>query len=280
MEINSFNLRFNDDWSWVDLYVNRNIGSDLTIFTVGDSWTWGDELGVAHGLRGHANTSSDTDYRTSKCFGNLLANRLNANWVQMALPGGSNEWITCEFEKLIPQLVPQTKNIIAIVGFSDQCRDMNLEKPILIDYYKQALSDGVPLMDIIKHVESTYYQRIDSVLEKFPSVKCIASPAFTNPLISHPCQTPDVWCDLLFDNPIDPAYISTSGIFELSKFLDDNKLLTDAYRHTISDVLYPMVMHRVDIMESNPLFFKRCHPREKGHEIWANYLYNYIKNSL
>ena len=278
MELKPFNIIFNVDWAWVDLTVNRNIGSDTTLLTIGDSWTWGDEIGRSNGLRGEEN--SDSEYRVSKCFGNLLANQLNANWVQMALPGGSNEWITCEFEKLIPQLVPQTKNIIAVIGFSDQCRDMNLEKPILIDYYKQALAAGVPIVEIIRHVESTYYSRIDRVLEKYPTVKCIANSAFTTPMINHHTQTPDVWCNLLFDQPIAPAYISTSGIFELTKFLDDHKLLTDAYRREVTDVLYPMVLHRVDIMESSPLFFKRCHPREKGHEIWANYLYNYIKNSL
>ncbi len=280
--VNEFDLRFDINWAWVDLTVNRNVGSDVTLLTIGDSWTWGDELGVSNGLRSEA--CGDTDYRISKVFGNSLAQKLGANWVQIALPGGSWDWVIGEFEKLVPQLVPQTKKIIAVLGFSDHGRELDGEyETRVITQYKTSFADTAnqSIMDVLQDVETWHYQRIDQVLKQNPTVRCIAGPAFTNSIISHPTQTPKHWIDLLFDIPLNPCYMQGSGVWSIAKFLERNELITNKFKTEVGETWYNMINERRDLMNVNPLLFKRWHPREEGHERWADYLYNYIiKNQL
>lgn len=35
-----------------------------------------------------------------------------------------------------------------------------------------------------------------------------------------------------------------------------------------------------DLLDSSGMYFKRHHPREEGHKIWANYLYDEIQKRL
>ena len=276
--IAEFDIKVDTSWAWVDLTVNRNIGADTTLLTIGDSWTWGDELGKSNGLCSDA--CSDTDYRISKVFGNLLAEKLNANWVQIALPGGSWDWIITEFEKLVPQLVPQTKQLIVVLGFSDHGRELDNHDSQVITKYKVAFAntDNHSTIDVLQEVEEWHYQRIDRVLEKYPTVTCIAGPAFTNSLVQHHTQTPKHWVDLLFDIPLNPCYVQGSGVWNISQFLERNNLITSKFKEEVGVNWFTMVAERRDLMSANPLLFNRWHPREEGHRLWADYLYNHLQN--
>lgn len=275
MELKKFNIVIDDDWAWVDIAVNQDRGQDVTLLTVGDSWVWGDELGDSEGMKMN-NPRSDNEYRVPRCFGNLLANKLGTNWLQLALPGGSNEWIFQEFRKMVERLTPHTKKIIAVVGFADNCRSLNHELPEHVDLVRDMVARKCSLVEIITAIDAEMYRRIDTVIECNPHVRCVAMPSFTNPLVEHHTQPPVTWNDLMFAQELPKLPIHTSGIWELNKFLDDNGLLTAEYKSEISDVLYPMVTERVDLMRNSGMFFYRCHPKEPGHELWANYLFDHI----
>lgn len=282
MEVTEFNLKFDTKWAWVDLTVNQNIGSDLTILTVGDSWTWGDELGLACGIKG-PDQNSDSEYRISKCFGNLLANKLNANWVQIALPSGSNEWIVSEAEKLCLQLAKQTKQLIVIINFSDHCREINNEYSSVSAFYQELFEQRLPILNALKLVEQTYYSQIRK-LAGHENVSVIANSTFTEPLEKYRLprfhQLEKTWLELLVDELKQPCYLHTTGAWELDKFLTNNDLMTDEYKREIESQYFPAMEQRTRDMQRSPFLLKRCHPNEQGHEIWANYLYNYVKNSL
>lgn len=276
MELKKFDVVVDDDWAWVDIAVNQNRGKDVTLLTVGDSWVWGDEMGNSEGMKMN-NPRSDNDYRVPRCFGNLLANKLDTNWMQIALPGASNEWIIEEFEKMVTRLTPQAGKIIAVLGFADNCRNLNHEFPQYIDMVRDMVLRDCSLIEIIAAIEQEIYKRIDTVLAANPHVRCVAMPSFTNPMFEHHTQTPDTWNDLMFGYPLPKLPIHTSGIWELNKFLEDNKLITPRHMTEIVDILYPAINERVDLMRGSGMFFYRCHPKEPGHELWADYLFEHIK---
>ena len=279
MAIKEFNLHFDTDWSWVDLTVNQNKGSDLTILTIGDSWTWGDELGKSWGLR--SAPSNDTEYRISKVFGKLLSDKLESNWVQIALPGGSWDWITGEVKKILPQLVPQTENLIVIINYPDPFREIvsiPIDHPLKSECLKR-FQNQQSLLEITEYFEQYFYQILDSIYSQYPNIKIIANPAFVNPIVTHKFQTDKMWFELLFNYQLPDCYIMGSGMVELDTLLNEHKLI-NYYKKELLDVFWPSQDSHTKAFKSNPLFFERCHPNEQGHEIWANYLYDHIKNSL
>lgn len=273
-------IKFDDSWAWVDIAFNQDVGSDLTLLTVGDSWTWGDELGGSSGLQ--SNPISNTEYRLSKCFGNLLSQRLNANWVQLALPSGSNEWITTEAEKLCHQIAKQTKQLIIVVNFSDHGRELNDPYSTTADFYRELFEQEMPITDCLRLVETTYYKRL-SRLAGYENVQVIANSTFTQTLKTH--KFPDLyqpektWLELLCDTT-SSCYMHTTGAWELNQFLNKNDLMTDGYKQQMNEIYFPAMENRTKDMKSSPFLLERCHPNEQGHEIWAEYLYNYIKNFL
>ena len=272
-----FDLTFAHSWAWVDLVANRNIGSDVTLLTIGDSWTWGDELGSACGLCESA--FSDTDYRMSKVFGNLLADKLNANWVQTALPGASWNWIVDELERTLPQLVTQTKKVIVVLGFSDHGRELGDEHLPIMKLWRDGFTEHVPLKTILTEVETEYYRRISNILDKYPTAKCIAGPVFSSHLTQQPYHTDKQWVDLLFDYELEPCYSYTSGIWAIDQYLQKYNLRTLEYKEDICNNWFPAMGKRQTEMDANPLLFDRWHPKEAGHQIWADYLYEHINEN-
>jgi hypothetical protein len=290
MDSTPFDIHFDTDYAWVDQVINRNRGKNLTLLTIGDSWTWGDEILGANGVNPITGlTNSNTVIRESKIFGKLLSDNLNANWVQHALPGGSWDWIVTEFEKIVPQLAPQTEHLLVVLGFSDHGRELDMDniqryRTSMIDHYEEMIrSKDYRLVDVLTGIERIYYERIDEVLNRFPNVRCLTYPAFTGVLYRHHTQTPCNWVEFLLadDENLKPCVILGSGITALAKFLEETKTMTPEYKYEITEVLLHQVVPRQETMRSRPdLFYPRCHPRELGHQRWASYLTEYITKNV
>ena len=86
------------DWSMINNpYCYKSRDSDRLIITIGDSWTYGDSLGktkVRNGI-------DDTEYRLNHVYGNILTEQLAADWMNLALPGGSNFWMLNSLGQLL-----------------------------------------------------------------------------------------------------------------------------------------------------------------------------------
>ena len=269
-------LKFDDSWAWVDMSVCQDIQSDTTVLVIGDSWAWGDELGGSCGIKSSPN--SNTDYRNSKVFGNLLSQKLKANWVQFAMPSASWFWIINEYEKLVQSVAKQSTSVIAILTMPDYGRELDSESN-MIDYYLKSFTNGNSIIQTLAQVESTYYDQINDITSRYSNVKCITSPSFTQNINIANNQVKSTWSELLGDF-VKPLHLHTSGSWAILKFLEKNQLLTDQLKQEFNETLFSKVMLCRDQMDASPLFFSRCHPTEQGHEIWANYLYDHIKKSL
>jgi hypothetical protein len=275
-----FNIIIDDSWNGIDMSVNKNIGSDVTLLTIGDSWVWGDELGHANGVVTEYNKiiCSDTEYRTSRVFGNLLSQQLASNWVQMALPGGSSEWIITEFEKLATELAKLTNKLIVVICLSDHGRELGttLDRN---EIYRKGFSANLSIMDIITQIEQSFYNRINKILAKNINIFCIANSTFTTPLIKQQIQTEKTWLEVISPGQTVPdIYIHGSGASNIDKFLSMNGLLTEEYKQDFIDLIWKPFSVHCDFLKNHKLLHTRAHPTELGHKMWADYLEKYIRN--
>ena len=284
-----FDIHFDTGYAWVDQVINRNRGKPLTLLTIGDSWTWGDEILGANGINQTGLKNSNSAIRESKIFGKLLSDNLNANWVQHAMPGASWDWIVTEFEKLVPQLASKTEDLLVILGFSDHGRELDIEntkrhRSPMIDHYEEMFrTTGYRIVDVLADIERIYYGRIDKVLNSFPNVRCLTYPAFTDITFNHHTHLPCGWAEFLLadEENLKPCVVQGSGVWALSGFLEETKIITPAHKHEIGEVLYPQVLERRKLMESRTdLFYPRWHPKEIGHQRWASYLTEYITKNI
>ena len=71
--------------------IHEDINNNPTLLvTIGDSWTWGDSLGR---IDLDKNIADDMDHRTSHIFGNLLAKKLDRDFLMLAKCGATNSQI-------------------------------------------------------------------------------------------------------------------------------------------------------------------------------------------
>ena len=277
---NKFDINFfnSDQYNNLTLGVNKNYGKDLTIFTVGDSWTWGDELGEASGYYG----IDDKDAREASCFGNLLSQQLNANWVQLALPGGSNAWIMLQIKMILPQLARLCKQVIVVIGYTELGREFNQ-----LDF-DWKFEPGHSITDSLTLLEKTCCDQLDQWSEKYKNVKFVAGPIFTDSFIKTKYQPDHNWLELLTTKKFDPTYMTPTAICYLNKFLIDNDLFTIERKQEFVDVYAPMFYHQIEEMKINKFFVTTNnlllnfsnHPNKDGHVIWANYLEKYICENI
>ena len=280
-----FALRFDNSWAWVKTEVNENRHKDMTLLTVGDSFTWGDELGDSNGLS--SDPRNDTEYRESKVFGRLLANRLDSNWVQHALPGGNNEWILEEIEKLVPQLYYSTKKLVVVFTLSEMGRELcnkdEYQSTAVIEFFKRQFREDRGILESMQSVELMYWQRLADLKIRYPDIVLLGNYGFTEK-ISH-CEflTEKNWIDIIFQDSGITDYEKISlfrtGVWVTAEFLEYTKLITTKHKEEVS-TLYDSHAQYIDAIERSQQFFRRYHPREHGHELWADYLYERIQEQL
>lgn len=99
-------------------YHERSINSDNLTITVGDSWTWGDSLGKT------TTEFDDKEHRVSHIYGSILANKLQSDFINIGIPGGSNLYILLFLEKVLCSLVKKYKNIHIIFTLTESGREL------------------------------------------------------------------------------------------------------------------------------------------------------------
>ena len=99
-------------WYYEDIQ-DRNI----LLITIGDSWTWGDHLGCIDWEK-----ASDDPIRLTQIFGRKLADKMSADWVNIAKPGCSNYWM---LEQLgaIENYLDDYKEVHVVITLTEDLRE-------------------------------------------------------------------------------------------------------------------------------------------------------------
>lgn len=96
--------------------------SDSLLITVGDSWTWGDNLGTINKEQG---VIDDYDYRVTNIYGYHLANKLDCDWVNIAVCGADNTSVMLKAVNYIKNLQKQYKHIQVVITLTESGRELN-----------------------------------------------------------------------------------------------------------------------------------------------------------
>jgi hypothetical protein len=268
-------LEFSPDRKW--LHQNIKNKKNLLI-CIGDSWTWGDSLGTT------TPEYNDEKTRYNQFYTNKLAEKLNSDWLMIAICGIDNTWILNQY-KIVTQAInngyyENYDNVYVHVCLTELFRELDNKQ---ISYFIKKIAKTKNLTEFCNsYFELTVLNRLKK-LSPLPKTH-IFSKNFWD--IDVDCSqhnfVKDVWQQLLFkkasikDKELIPV-VSGIGIDPLVTFLKENKLKDLAYE--FSNLLVK-ISERIDNMIQCPLNHKKAtkHPTAEGHQIWADYLYNYYKD--
>jgi lysophospholipase L1-like esterase len=240
-------------WSNVssNLSVRRNNNSRLLI-TVGDSWTWGDSLGGSC-----ARDSIDTiQARLDLTYGAHLSSRLDADWVNISLPGISNHQMLSWLEwYLEDNSLSQYTTVDIVICLTESGRH---EEICIANSFKSS-----SLQVALDYVLDKTYQRIQSVSNKYPEYKIHTSHSFTDGnVIIH-----QSWLEVMLDRLIsnDTRIVVSEHIVQLCNNVN--------YQDKIEIV--DKAINRINLLDQCNYTNKQDtrHPTSQGHQLWANYLY-------
>lgn len=244
-------------WSMINNpYAYQYNGQESLLITVGDSWTYGDSLGKTKVRNG----VDDTEYRLNSVFGAQLATLLKSNWINLALPGGSNEWMLNNLELLLPTI--KEKKVICIITLTESGRHGELR---LID--RALPTQQAVLEKILAHT----YSRITDLQTRYPGVVFVTAHNFTDALDTVLEPTPRSWLEVMFAS----KRIQNGTHVVVSDYIEQMN-----YEKRFPDVLdiITKAQHRINIMDHCIFCNKEDtrHPTEQGHTIWAEYLKGFI----
>lgn len=242
-------------WSMIDnpyAYVHRP--SNTLLITVGDSWTYGDSLGKTKVRNG----VDDIHYRLPHVYGNLMAERLDAGWINLALPGGSNTLMLSWLEQLLAKDL-KYNNIICTVTLTESGRHEDLQ---LID------RSLITQQRVLEKIVTTAYGQIQTLALRYPTVKFVVAHNFTDA-----CGTATVersWLEVMLGTTV-----QNGTHIVISEHID--QMNYDAKFPDVLDVM-DRASARMDLLDSCEYCFKEDsrHPNEQGHRLWADYLLTHL----
>ena len=238
------------DWSMINNpYYYKSRDSERLIITVGDSWTYGDSLGktkVRNGI-------DDTEYRLDHVYGNLLTEQLNADWMNLALPGGSNYCMLNWVGQLLDHRY-RYADVTCVITLTEAGRHEELR-----------WADGDNLQESLKKIVLKTYGMISELRSGFPKVTFKVAHNFTDSLPGHKVVE-RTWLEVM-----------------TNKLIQDNTFIvvSDHIRQLNYERTYPdtpnvidRALARIDIMDACDYCCKEDsrHPTEAGHKLWADYL--------
>ena len=238
------------DWSMIkNPYYFKSKDSSRLLITVGDSWTYGDSLGKTQVRDG----IDDTDYRLDHIYGNLISNELESDWMNLALPGGSNYCML----NWLGQLLNRKYNygrITCIITLTEAGRHEEIK-----------WAQGDLLQPALQQIVLKEYSMINELRLRFPKVIFKIAHNFTDSLPGHDIIEKS-WLEVLTGQSLqDDTYIVVSDHI---RQLNYNRTYPDT-----PDVI-DRALRRIDILDACSYCCREDsrHPLEQGHHMWANYL--------
>lgn len=256
-----------DDLTQVYDVVSRN--SDTLLITVGDSWSYGLEL----------------PDRTNQVYGNLVAENIAADWLNISLPGQGNFWITARVEEIMQLIkILDYRKIYIICMFTEIGRSMISHLDGFVKYrsWLAGYTGQEIYQDFLKFINESCVDRIVELTSTDPRVTLHIGTTWPDALgLSNEHCFKVTWLDVIRlanDLPLDHVcYSAMHGLDHLKRaqsFFPNAADFLEWYNDMIS-----VATQRLDFMHQHPEHFKNCHTRPLGHRIWADYVINCLQES-
>jgi hypothetical protein len=244
-------FNFRESWQVCDVnplpatdFVSRN--SDTLLVTVGDSWTWGASLNPSK--------------RKTQVWGNLVSEMIGADWLNLAQPGQSNQWMAnrCrELYNISAEL--EYKKIVVVVVFTGAARSLDQDFDYIHWFENNSIHDFLPMLNT-KAVR-TITNRPSNV-ELYLSSNMVDPLGYTSSFKS--------WYNVLGMKDSNSVYTDMTGIeclIELEEFIKGEKL-TEYKKWMLEQI--DLVEHR-DKFYDDDLFYD-FHPTVSSQLTWAQYV--------
>lgn len=250
-----YNQLFNvPDWSMIkNPFHYRSRDSDQLLITAGDSWTYGDSLGKTRVRNG----IDDTEYRLEHVYGNYMSSHLDYDWMNLALPGGSNFWVLNSLGQLFSRKFNYSK-ITCIITLTEAGRHEELN-----------WATGDLLQPALENIVVKTYSMVKELRLRFPKIQFKVAHNFTDGT-AHPDVLSNTWLEVLTGQQLqNNTFIVVSDHI---KQLNYNRTYPDT-----PDVI-DRALKRIDILDKCKYCCKEDsrHPDETGHQLWANYLIKHL----
>lgn len=229
-------------------YFDNLINSDTLVVTVGDSWTWGEDLSES--------------LRTQTVYGQLIANKLTADFVNISIPGASNVFVYDKL-KLLLEYVQHYKKIYVFVTLTEVGREL-INDPIWLSDKVFSNIDEL-LNDFERNTLNAYRQLFD----QYPNIRYLLGRNFTftyNNNINIVDHLDKTWVEILDKENMYPKSI---------------RVLSSLAVDALKQVLGNSTVELVNLIESNTpalewmeqsSYIVHGHPNEQAHKLWADYL--------
>jgi len=264
----------NNPYTYRQWYYEDIQDRDTLLITIGDSWTWGDHLGCIDWEK-----ASDDPVRLTQIFGRKLADKMSADWVNIAKPGCSNYWM---IEQLgaIEQYLYTYKEVHVVITLTEDLREATYNRVVdLTPQYTNFWNKSSSLKDFLIQVERYLFDNLMAIFNNHRSINWYVSRAFTDSWAQNTSSMllDKTWCDVIqdqikFDNYQKPVpFIGQMSINPLTdKFIRDN-----ADRKIEFLDIMERVGTRWNFLGTSEYNLKgsTCHPNPAGHQLWADYLF-------
>jgi hypothetical protein len=251
-------------------FVDRK--SQTLVVTIGDSWTWGDDL--------------PKDHRLDLVYGNQIANRVDADFLSLGECGAGNWHIynkLVELANVVDQL--EYNKIVVLCVFTETGRDFDSQHDRKINYYewlRDNISTAPDYYKFLKFINEQIAKKINQLLkERFNGVTVRFATNFVEPL----------GFECLAENFITPTWLQVytpyqgncylvtpwimeklESVFELYPKLDRTEFLI-----WINELADAATERAIICKCDNVKFGSLLHPLEPGHRAWADYIYQQVK---
>lgn len=288
------------DWSKLPSPINsynpyyfKNCNSTALVVTVGDSWTWGQDLcgynelldiqtcdwQVVNGILSNINS-----IRFEKSYGNLLSQHFNSDWLNLAVPGWGN-YQMAGLVKNLADIIPYLHydKILVVVTLTEVGRWFNTHVDVNIDHQKLFHKLHHPTQ-LLERLNSIVVDDITACLNKFSHVKLLVGTNFVdhigldNLLPEQRLFKP--WYQLLdikFDTPV-----YTLNQLAWSNFL--RGIGDDIIPSKLHSMFKPWIMEisdksntLIERLKASPYITTTYHPLPISHKIWAEYIVKYLR---
>ena len=237
-------------------------GKDKLLITIGDSWTWGDNL-LNNGYK-----------RIPNLWGNHLSKFLDTDWLNIARRGASNLWIFYQIEELVRYKNNYKdlnyKHIQIIVCCTEWGREYSEDwKWHPMDPGQDPKPPVMQNFDILNYCRP-YLDELDAdilITHNFcdSSFWIHSMPQLEKNWVEITCENLKCEYDYVIPTIIHYENLKKTGV--------DLQFITDMTEKSIK---------LLDVLRSCKYNFNTDspHPKPASHKLWAQYIFNNIKDSI
>lgn len=239
------------------------------LITLGDSWTWGDSLGIADFSK-NINDPNRINYIYGRHLQHLIG---DCDWINLAFPGTANQWIVDSAERFV-NISKQVNydSVILSIGLTDITRDVCQG---LIE--NQQLLKSKSLQEMCHIHEQRLFNKIKQI-ESNNNITVLVGRNFTDTLTEESKKSikyhlPLRWVDITAAKCEMPQPDKCIG-YKLPTGLS-----VECKQWALENIINPSLAMSA-YLNASPLHFKKAtkHPTKDAHKFWAEYIFDYLKN--